>query len=190
MQGSLGFLSHMSECECECHQNSCVSCYNYSSINVVSVQGREHEWLFASPEGQAQVAQGCSAKRVIVVSLNRGHFFGSLKEVQAELSPLVMDLAPIASRQLEGAIPFMTTQEGIGSRSSSNLLIAPTSLFHQPCLQALPKSSSSQRPLHLAFLPPPKLQTIPSCANIQLHQHWMGIRTSCALVFVLDYILQ
>jgi len=39
-----------------------------------------------------------------------------MKAVQGELSPLVMDLAPIASRQLEAAIPFMTTQEGIGSR--------------------------------------------------------------------------
>lgn len=29
-------------------------------------QGREHEWLFSSPEGQGQVAQGCSAKRVIL----------------------------------------------------------------------------------------------------------------------------
>ena len=80
------------------------------------MQGREHAWLFASGEGQGQVAQGCSARRVIVVSLNRGHTFGSLKAVQGELSPLVMDLAPIASRQLEAAIPFMTTQEGIGSR--------------------------------------------------------------------------
>jgi len=62
------------------------------------------------------VAQGCSAKRVILVSLNRGHIFGGMKAVQGELSPLVMDLAPIASRQLEAAIPFMTTQEGIGSR--------------------------------------------------------------------------
>jgi len=62
------------------------------------------------------VAQGCSAKRVVLVSLNRGHTFGSMKAVQGELSPLVMDLAPIASRQLEAAIPFMTTQEGIGSR--------------------------------------------------------------------------
>lgn len=50
------------------------------------------------------------------MSLNRGHTFGSMKAVQGELSPLVMDLAPIASRQLEAAIPFMTTQEGIGSR--------------------------------------------------------------------------
>ncbi|KAL0038662.1 hypothetical protein WJX79_002183 [Trebouxia sp. C0005] len=80
-------------------------------------QGREHEWLFSSPEGQGQVAQGCSAKRVVLVSLNRGHTFGSMKAVQGELSPLVMDLAPIASRQLEAAIPFMTTQEGIGSRT-------------------------------------------------------------------------
>lgn len=87
---------------------------------MLTVQGREREWLFASPEGQWQVAQGCSAKRVIVVSLNRGHIFDSLEAVQNELSPLVVDLAPIASRQLEGAIPFMTTQEGIGSRSSTN----------------------------------------------------------------------
>ncbi|DBB16766.1 TPA: hypothetical protein ACH3X3_015005 [Trebouxia sp. C0006] len=80
-------------------------------------QGREHEWLFSSPEGQGQVAQGCSAKRVVLVSLNRGHTFGGMKAVQGELSPLVMDLAPIASRRLEAAIPFMTTQEGIGSRT-------------------------------------------------------------------------
>jgi len=62
------------------------------------------------------VAQGCSAKRVVLVSLNRGHTFGGMKAVQGELSPLVMDLAPIVSRHLEAAIPFMTTQEGIGSR--------------------------------------------------------------------------
>ncbi|KAL3138414.1 hypothetical protein ABBQ32_006209 [Trebouxia sp. C0010 RCD-2024] len=80
-------------------------------------QGREHEWLFTSPEGQGQVAQGCCARRVIVVFLNRGHVFSSLKAVQAELSPLVVDLAPKPSRHLEAAIPFMTTQEGIGNRT-------------------------------------------------------------------------
>lgn len=81
------------------------------------LQGREHEWLFASPEGQVQVAQGCSARRVIIVSFSRGHDYGSLKAVQTELSPLVSQLAPLAARSMEGAIPFMTTQEGIGSRS-------------------------------------------------------------------------
>lgn len=80
------------------------------------LQGREHEWLFASSEGQMQVAQGCSARRVVIVSFNRGHQYGSLKAVQAELSPMVSQLAPLAARSLEGAIPFMTTQEGIGSR--------------------------------------------------------------------------
>ena len=82
------------------------------------LQEREHEWLFVSPEGQGQVAQGCSAKRVVIVSLNRGHDFGSLKAVQEELSPLVLALSPIGSRQSKGTIPFMTTQEGIGSRSA------------------------------------------------------------------------
>ena len=81
--------------------------------------------MFASPEGQQQVAQGCAAKRVILVSLNRGHTFGSLKDVQAELSPLVVGLAPTASRHKEAAIPFMTTQEGIGSRQALSRLYAP-----------------------------------------------------------------
>ena len=63
-----------------------------------------------------QVAQGCSARRVIIVSFNRSHAYGSLKAVQTELSPMVSKLAPLAARTLEGAIPFMTTQEGIGSR--------------------------------------------------------------------------
>ena len=63
------------------------------------------------------MAQGCSAKRVIIISFNRAHQYGSLKAVQAELSPMVSELAPEAARLMEGAIPFMTTQEGIGSRS-------------------------------------------------------------------------
>ena len=77
------------------------------------------------------MAQGCSAKRVIIVSFNRAHQYGSLKAVQAELSPMVSELAPKAARLMEGAIPFMTTQEGIGSRSGVYGLVVPDSLLSQ-----------------------------------------------------------
>ena len=53
------------------------------------MQGRDAEWLFGSEEGQWEVAQMCSARRVILVSLARGHAFGTSAAVQAELSPLV-----------------------------------------------------------------------------------------------------
>ena len=75
------------------------------------------------------MAQGCSAKRVIIISFNRSHQYGSLKAVQAELSPLVTELAPEAARVVEGAIPFMTTQEGIGSRSLIDGLLIPPQPF-------------------------------------------------------------
>ncbi len=46
------------------------------------VQGREHEWLFASEEGQKQVAAGCASRRVIIVSLGRSQHFGDLAALQ------------------------------------------------------------------------------------------------------------
>ena len=80
------------------------------------LQGREHEWLFASEAGQQQVAASCAAKRLILVTLNRGHTFGDSAAVQAELGPLVVPLAPSNSRQNPNSIPIMTTTEGVGSR--------------------------------------------------------------------------
>lgn len=56
------------------------------------VQGREHEWLFATVEGQWAVAADCRAKRVILVILNRGHTFKGTAAVNRELSPLVRSI--------------------------------------------------------------------------------------------------
>lgn len=53
------------------------------------MQGREHEWLFATAEGQWAVAADCMSKRVILVVLNRGHTFKGTAAVNKELSPLV-----------------------------------------------------------------------------------------------------
>lgn len=81
-------------------------------------QGREHEWLFASEEGQRQLAAGCASRRVIIVSLARGQQYGDLAALQAELSPLVLPLAPAVSRALPKSVPFMTAGEGIGRRTT------------------------------------------------------------------------
>lgn len=56
------------------------------------VQGREHEWLFASVEGQWAVAADCKSKRTVLVILNRGHTFKGTAAVNRELSPLVRTL--------------------------------------------------------------------------------------------------
>jgi hypothetical protein len=52
-------------------------------------QGREQEWLFAAEEGQWAVAADCMARRVVLVTLGRGHSFAGVAAVNKELSPLV-----------------------------------------------------------------------------------------------------
>uniref|UniRef100_A0A2R5LH54 Putative spermine/spermidine synthase n=1 Tax=Ornithodoros turicata TaxID=34597 RepID=A0A2R5LH54_9ACAR len=78
-------------------------------------QGRETEWLFSSPEGRLQLAESCSAERLVVVHLSRNHVYNSLEEVKGELSQKVMELAP--SSCTEGKqVPFLSTGEDVGHR--------------------------------------------------------------------------
>lgn len=86
-------------------------------------QGREHEWLFGSPEGQRALAASAGAARLVVIAFGRGHTFGDAAAVQAELSPLVLPLAPAAARAAAAVgagppIPYLTTSEGIGARTA------------------------------------------------------------------------
>lgn len=76
-------------------------------------QGKEHEWMFATPEGQMQLAETANFDRLIIVALGRAHKFGSLQVVQDELSPKILELAPDKSEK----IPFLTTAEGLGNRN-------------------------------------------------------------------------
>ena len=81
-------------------------------------QGREHEWLFANEEGQQQLAANCSAQRLVIVCLGRGHAFGTSPAVQAELSPLVLPLLPLACRgTAAGVVPILSMADGLGSRT-------------------------------------------------------------------------
>eukprot|EP00668_Euglena_longa_P029498 GGOE01036849.1.p1 GENE.GGOE01036849.1~~GGOE01036849.1.p1 ORF type:complete len:421 (-),score=97.91 GGOE01036849.1:111-1373(-) len=78
-------------------------------------QGKEHEWMFATEEGQWQLYVSASATRLIIVALNRGHHFGNLQSVQQELGPHVLKLA---GRDVQAKVPFMTVASGIGKRHS------------------------------------------------------------------------
>mmetsp|Transcript_1915 Transcript_1915/g.4362 ORF Transcript_1915/g.4362 Transcript_1915/m.4362 type:complete len:737 (+) Transcript_1915:294-2504(+) len=79
-------------------------------------QGREHEWTFASEEGQLQVASSNGIARLIVISLGRNHTFESIEAVQAELSPSMSQLYP---EGLEDAkVPYVTLGPDLGTRKS------------------------------------------------------------------------
>ena len=76
-------------------------------------QGREVEWVFASDNGRLQLAEGQGYSRLVFVTLGRGHTFGEVAEVQAELSPTMGQLA------LEGAsgpMPFLAVASDLGRR--------------------------------------------------------------------------
>lgn len=62
-----------------------------------------------------------------MVSLNRGHRFTSMDQVQAELSSLVLPLTPQALRQKASAIPFTTTDYGMGARRIIEEVTSPLS---------------------------------------------------------------
>ena len=54
--------------------------------------------MFSAKDGQWQLVQQCLSRRLIMVAFNRGHRFGSIEAVKAELSPQVLELAPLTSR--------------------------------------------------------------------------------------------
>ncbi|EEC03604.1 conserved hypothetical protein [Ixodes scapularis] len=76
---------------------------------------RETEWLFGNTEGRRQLAESCSAERLVVVHLSRGHSYSGLEQVKTELSQKVMELAP-ASHTTGKQVPFLSTRDNVGHR--------------------------------------------------------------------------
>ena len=76
-------------------------------------QGREHEWMFSSEEGQNQLTADAGFSRLAIVTMQRGQSYESLEEVKAELSPLVPQLMP--DEPPPGSIPFLSLGDDIGS---------------------------------------------------------------------------
>ena len=78
-------------------------------------RGREHEFVFSSDEGLAQVAGSAKCARLLVVNLDpqrAGHSYGDVRAVQRELEPLIKDLAPPGA----GTVPVMTAGNDLGRR--------------------------------------------------------------------------
>lgn len=78
-------------------------------------QGREHEWMFANAQGQMQIAVGNGIGRLIVVSLCRGHSFESMEAIQKELSPRMLELAPVDMPK-DQPFPFFGVGQDVGQR--------------------------------------------------------------------------
>ncbi len=98
---------------------------NKQSCGVLLVpQGREHEWMFSSDDGRKSVAEGTDFGRLFFVTLNRGHLFGSQAEVQAELSPIIRQLAPSCTG---AAMPFLAVADDLGSRNIVCQKVSPLS---------------------------------------------------------------
>lgn len=79
-------------------------------------QGREHEWMFATEEGAAELAGGAGFSRLILVALGRGHQFDSTSQVQEELNAKILELSPETLGANE-KIPYLTVEEGLGKRN-------------------------------------------------------------------------
>lgn len=76
--------------------------------------GREREWLFGSGKGREQLAESAGAARLLVVHLHRCDGPSrTLQEIQDELSPKVMELAP-SRLPSNTKIPFLSVGEEVG----------------------------------------------------------------------------
>lgn len=78
--------------------------------------GREHEWLFSSEEGQDILRRNCNVDRLAIISMHRGQVYKSLKQVQQELSRLMLKIAPQGVLKRGETILFLSLEEQLGDR--------------------------------------------------------------------------
>jgi len=77
--------------------------------------GREHEWLFSSKEGQDILRQNCNVDRLAIISMHRGQIYKNLKQVQKELSRLMLKIAPQGVIRRGETILFLSLEQ-LGDR--------------------------------------------------------------------------
>ncbi|XP_021914194.1 methyltransferase-like protein 13 isoform X2 [Zootermopsis nevadensis] len=78
-------------------------------------QGRETEWLFATPEGRSTLLKSAGFDRLAVVSLHRDQTYKGLDAVQEELTDSILHLAPPGLLQ-NAQIPFLSVGSDVGRR--------------------------------------------------------------------------
>ncbi|XP_050420296.1 eEF1A lysine and N-terminal methyltransferase [Adelges cooleyi] len=78
--------------------------------------GREHEWLFNSSEGQEILRRNCNVDRLAIISMHRSQIYRSLKQVQQELSRLMLKIAPQGVLNRGETILFLSLEQQLGDR--------------------------------------------------------------------------
>jgi len=79
--------------------------------------GRENDYLFATEEGNFYLQSDSNYSRLIIVTLNHKHNFGTMEEIQQELNPKVMTLVPKDCVNVD-KIPYLRIGENIGKRET------------------------------------------------------------------------
>jgi len=88
-------------------------------------QGREHEFIFATAEGNWQLRNSAKCSRLIAVSMLRGESYGGLEAVKLELNTMVLPLSPTTARQVVGSIPYLTAGGSFGVRCIIESAVSP-----------------------------------------------------------------
>lgn len=79
-------------------------------------RGREHEWLFNNEEGQEILRRNCNVDRLAIISMHRGQIYRNLKQVQQELSRLMIKIAPMGVIKRGDLIQFLSLEQQLGDR--------------------------------------------------------------------------
>jgi hypothetical protein len=74
------------------------------------------ETAFCTERGRQDLCESAKVSRIVLIILGYGHTFGSLEDIQAELSPKIIELSPILCANYYD-MPFMTAGNDIGQKS-------------------------------------------------------------------------
>lgn len=64
------------------------------SCPIYNIPGQETDWLYSTKNGQNELSEKAGFQRLVIASLNRGHHYEGMEQIQEELSNKVLDLAP------------------------------------------------------------------------------------------------
>ncbi|KAH8400549.1 hypothetical protein KR222_006179 [Zaprionus bogoriensis] len=78
-------------------------------------QGREIEWLFATPAGRKKLQASAKYQRLAVVTLHRDQVYGTLDDVKSELDYSIKNLAPSGHNE---QIPYLSLGAEVGHRET------------------------------------------------------------------------
>ncbi|CAN4120822.1 unnamed protein product [Withania somnifera] len=98
--------------------------FTYHCAVFLVPKTRAREWLFSSEEGQWVVVENSKAARLIMILLDSSNSDANMDDIQKDLSPLVMQLAP-GDFADEAQIPFMAAGDGIKQRKIIQEITSP-----------------------------------------------------------------